>query len=82
MVKLKNKPMPVKKVIWRMSGSAPLGEYLTADEATGASGASTEAVPGSSSWRLSSAELQDGIQISEQPLDTLPGELLDEFFKR
>jgi hypothetical protein len=82
MMKVKNKPAPVKKVIWRMSGNAPLGEYVTGDEVAGASAASAEAGPGSSSWRLSSVELRDGIQISEQPLDTLPGELLDEFFKR
>ncbi len=81
MVKVKNKPVPVKKVIWRMSGNAPLGEYVTADEAAGASGTAAEEAPGSSSWKLSSMELQDGILISEQPLDTLPGELLDEFFK-
>jgi hypothetical protein len=82
MVKVKNKPVPVKKVIWRMSGNAPLGEYVTADESAAAPGTSAEAAPDSSSWRLSSVELQDGILITEQPLDTLPGELLDEFFKR
>jgi hypothetical protein len=35
-----------------------------------------------SAWLASSQELQDGVQVSEQPMDTLPGELLDEFFKR
>lgn len=85
MLKSKHKPVPVKKIIWRMSGNSPLGEYVTgAGELT--SGDSTlpgAAAPASqSSWRLSSVELLDGLQVSEQPLDTLPGELLDEFFKR
>lgn len=35
-----------------------------------------------STWSASSQELQDGVQVSEQPMDTLPGELLDEFFRR
>ncbi len=79
MLKVKNKPMPVKKIIWRMSGNAPLGEYLTGDEANVAVAASASR---ESSWRLSSVELRDGLLVSEQPMDTLPGELLDEFFKR
>ena len=33
-------------------------------------------------WSASSLELRHGVQVSEQPMDTLPGELLDEFFKR
>ncbi len=86
MLKSKNKPAPVKKIIWRMSGNSPLGEYVTgAGELS--SGDSTP-IPGAaeaaaqSSWRLSSVDLLDGLQVSEQPLDTLPGELLEEFFKR
>jgi hypothetical protein len=33
-------------------------------------------------WSASSLELQRGVQVTEEPMDTLPGELLDEFFKR
>lgn len=85
MRKVKSKPAPVKKIIWRMSGNAPLGEYLSG---AGANSPAATADSGDlilssqSSWRLSSVELLDGLHVSEQPLDTLPGELLDEFFKR
>ena len=86
MAKAKKKP-EVKKVIWRMSSAAPLGEYVHPADAAGASSEAppTPASPTpdpKSSWRLSSLELQDGLQISEQPIDTLPDELWDEFFKR
>lgn len=84
MMKVKSKPAPVKKIIWRMSGNAPLGEYLSGAEANSPAAAahSADSISSQSSWRLSSVELRDGLQVSEQPLDTLPGELLDEFFKR
>lgn len=85
MPKVKHKPVPVKKIIWRMSGNAPLGEYVSSSGEVTAGDATTPAgsAPGSqSSWQLSSVELLHGLQVSEQPLDTLPGELLDEFFKR
>ncbi|MFZ2651582.1 MAG: hypothetical protein WA210_15910 [Burkholderiaceae bacterium] len=87
MVKIKHvkrKPVPVKKVIWRMSGNSPLGEYVSARDSSVPSDATVQAgaAPVSqSSWRLSSVELRDGLHVTEQPLDTLPGELLDEFFK-
>ena len=85
MTKSQNTPLPVKKMIWRISEGSPLGGYVSADEAGGSATAATQAgaVPGSrSSWKLSSVELREGLHVSEQPLDALPGELLDEFFKR
>jgi hypothetical protein len=36
----------------------------------------------SHAWSASSQELKQGVQVTEEPMDTLPGELLDEFFKR
>ena len=33
-------------------------------------------------WRSSSLELKHGLQVSEEPMDTLPGHLLDAFFRR
>ena len=85
MPKVKHKPVPVKKIIWRMSGNSPLGEYVSSSgEVTAGDGASAAgAAPDpQSSWKLSSVDLLDGLQVSEQPMDTLPGELVDEFFKR
>ena len=84
MAKAKKKPV-VKKVIWRMSNNAPLGEYVHPGDSDGPSSeppaAPTPPDP-KSSWKLSSLELSDGLQVSEQPLDTLPDDLWDEFFKR
>jgi hypothetical protein len=84
MAKAKKKP-EVKKVIWRMSSAAPLGEYVHPGDSSAPNTESPEAaVPADpkSSWKLSSLELSDGLQVSEQPIDTLPDELWDEFFKR
>lgn len=84
MAKAKKKA-EVKKVIWRMSSAAPLGEYVHPADAAGPASESPPAPPTpdpKSSWRLSSLELQDGLQVSEQPIDTLPDDLWDEFFKR
>ena len=33
-------------------------------------------------WRSSSLDLKYGLQVSEEPMDTLPGDLLDAFFRR
>lgn len=85
MTKSQDTPAPVKKMIWRVSENTSLGGYVSADEADSSVAAATQAgaVPGSrSSWKLSSVELRDGLHVSEQPLDALPGELLDELFKR
>lgn len=32
-------------------------------------------------WLASSIELKRGVRVSEMPMDTLPAELIDEFFK-
>ena len=85
MAKSKNKPGTVKKMIWQVCGSSALGGYVIADEAGRVPGAAAQgsAAAGSRlSWKLSSVELRDGLQVSEQPMDALPGELLHEFFKR
>ncbi len=33
-------------------------------------------------WHASSLDLRLGCQVSERPMDTLPGELLERFFRR
>lgn len=84
MAKAKKQP-EVKKVIWRMSNNAPLGEYVhPTDDPAPSSEPPEPATPPDpkSSWKLSSLELSDGLQVSEQPIDTLPDDLWDEFFKR
>ena len=88
MAKSKKTPA-VKKVVWRMSSAAPLGEYVSPEQGASPAGASSKTAPKPtgkpdprSSWKLSSLELSDGLLVSEQPLDSLPGDLIDEFFKR
>ena len=74
------------KLVWRMTADAPLGEYVdprippakrpkkppTEDE-----GPPAEREHG---WLGSSLELLGGVRVSETPMDTLPGDLIDEFF--
>ena len=33
-------------------------------------------------WKVSSLDLQQGLEVSEEPLDTLPGDLQDVFLNR
>ena len=63
-----------KTIVWRMSSAAPAGEYLDPTDH-----AREPAEPGGVSE--SSLELLDGVRVSEAPMDTLPGELIDEFFE-
>ena len=85
MTRIKKKP-PGKRIVWRMSDNSPAGEYVSAARADAPTvpdvGALAAAPDARSSWKLSSIELLDGLQVTEQPLDSLPGELLDELFKR
>ena len=73
----------VRRRIWRVSEAAPLGEFIYPDElparpaVTGPDGELVD--PG---WRLSSFELTHGLEVSEAPADTVPGDLFDELFKR
>lgn len=40
------------------------------------------AMPREGIWRESSYELQRGLEVSEEPLDSMPAELIDVFQKR
>ena len=80
------------KVIWRISAAAPLGEYVrTEPEAVAEAPDDAEAEPKvdegpreipERGWHHSTHELAHGMDVSEEPLDTLPDELLDLFFKK
>ena len=37
--------------------------------------------PRDNGWLASSLELLGGVRVSEAPMDTLPGELIDEFYR-
>ena len=69
-----------KKLIWRISNEAPLGEFIDPDaEVPQVSPKSTDiAQPG---WAISSFELMRGVDISEDP-ETVPADLFDQLFKK
>ena len=71
-----------KRLHWRVTKSAPQGEYFDPDKTRDAADPTPEEPmerpePG---WRMSSFELAHGLEVREEP-DTVPGELFDELFK-
>ena len=78
------------KLIWRISATAPLGEYVrSAPEEVVPDPVEakpkTEAGPPEITergWHHSSRELVQGMDMSEEPLDTLPNALFDQLFKK
>ena len=65
-----------KKLIWRISDSAPFGEFVHRNGSV-ARGDGPEVSSGG--WAVSSFELLHGTEITENP-DTIPDSLLDELF--
>jgi hypothetical protein len=82
----KTKPK-VAKVVWRISDAAPLGEYvhvdMLRDEPPAVPAAdSAEGLPrGERGWHHSSHDLVHGVEVHEEPLDTLSDDMLAELFK-
>jgi hypothetical protein len=88
MARLKG-PTDVPRVVWRISTNAPQGEYIDYSAQAAARAAKIQNLedldkmdPREYSWLASSLELLGGVGVTETPMDTLPGELIDEFFKR
>jgi hypothetical protein len=79
MARLKG-PSETQKVVWRISSQAPQGEYIDPSMPRAEPVKARE--PREYGWLASSLELLGGVGVSETPMDTLPGELIDEFFKR
>ncbi len=78
-----NKQQP-GKLVWRITTNAPAGEYIDAKQAVSvipsAEARQKSTVdPRENGWLASSLELLGGVRVSEAPLDTLPGELIEEF---
>ena len=78
MFRPKKTTAPAKKV-WRISESAPMGEWVT--EVTPVAPKPSKDLPEVSQgpWVRSSYDLLDGADVSEDP-DTLPNDLFDELF--
>ena len=71
----KKTPAPAKK-IWRISESAPMGEWV--NEAAPVAPKQPDVAHGP--WVRSSHDLLDGADVTEDP-DTVPEELFDELFR-
>ncbi|WP_128000624.1 hypothetical protein [Piscinibacter defluvii] len=70
------------RLVWRITADAPLGEYVDPKIAARPKRPKTEGEEvRERSWLGSSLELLGGVRVSETPMETLPGELIDEFFK-
>jgi hypothetical protein len=90
---VQRKPTPAaKRLIWRITEAAPLGEYVDAAEVAASAAAAAaarsvaapvptlpEATVSSGGWVVSSFELLHGADVTEG-YDTVPGELFDSFF--
>ena len=82
----KGKGKPAK-VVWRISATAPLGEYVRAPDDQVAelkpepTVLETPPIVTERGWHDSTHELAHGLDMREEPLDTLPDELWIEFFR-
>jgi len=68
-----------KRLVWRVTANAPLGEYVDPDNVPPVPVEHFE--PQEPGWLLSSFELSDGLDVTDEP-DTIPAELFDTLFKR
>lgn len=81
--------VPKKRMVWRISTAAPLGEFVDPDAAVappslpteGSEGADSSAAANPRGWTVSSFELLTGVDVSEEDSSTVPAELFDELFK-
>jgi hypothetical protein len=77
-----NKQQPAR-LVWRITANAPLGEYVDPRQAVNNPPPADQALdPRENGWLASSLELLGGVRVSEAPMDTLPGDLVAQFFKR
>lgn len=77
-----NKQHPAK-LVWRVTANAPMGEYVDPRQAVNNPPVTKESPvdPRDNGWLASSLELLGGVRVSEAPMDTLPGDLIDEFYR-
>lgn len=88
MARVKSSKEP-PKLVWRISANAPLGEFVDPKQAAkeAAVAAATKPAPSAREtrehgWLASSLELLGGVRVSETPMDTLPGDLIDQFMAK
>ena len=71
-----------RRRVWRVTEAAPLGEFVYPDELTTSKPMAADSEPVDPGWRMSSFELTHGLEVSEAPADTVPGDIFDELFRR
>ncbi len=72
----------IRRRVWRVTEAAPLGEFVYPDELSAAKPLAADGEPVDPGWRMSSFELTHGLEVSEAPADTVPGDVFDELFRR
>lgn len=75
----RSKPNASAKLVWRISESVPMGEWVKPHVQVNAKPAKDMPEVSFGTWVTSSYELLDGADVIEDP-DTIPGDLLDELF--
>ena len=73
---------PVKRLVWRISEAAPLGEFVDPDAVRRPlprPDSDSLEVSTTGGWVVSSYELLAGTDVTEGP-DTVPADLFDELF--
>lgn len=81
MATVKSTP-PAKKRVWRITPDAPQGRFVDADALPPATVKELEQRD-KEGWAMSSFDLTYGLDVTEvDEEDTVPGELMDELFKK
>lgn len=77
----RKQPAPGKKLVWRITEAAPLGEFVDPQAAAPkpAQPNLPETTESSGGWVVSSFELLHGADVTEGD-DTVPGDLFDQLF--
>jgi len=77
----RKQPAPAKKLVWRITEAAPLGEFVDLNAAAQkpAAPALPEATVSTGGWVVSSFELLHGADVTEG-YDTVPSDLFDQLF--
>lgn len=76
---IRSKPTLPPKLVWRISESAPMGEWVKPRAQVNDKPAKGLPEVSYGTWVTSSYDLLDGADVIEDP-DTIPGELFDELF--
>ncbi len=75
----RSKPNLPAMMVWRISGRAPMGEWVKPSAQVTAKPAKDLPEASDGTWATSSYDLLDGAEVTEDPA-TIPGDLLDELF--